>query len=209
MYDSIRAVMQSWSKSYLSNKKHYDSIKNCNSSLSNMTLGSPQGTVLGPVLFILYVNDIQRFSNHMRFVNFTDDTTVLAFNSDINNVHATVDRELVGVDNWVKTNRLSCKVSKTSYMMLSNQNKAFDIKIRDSILMKVSTDKFLGVTLDENLTFNDHVNKVNAKISKSVGVMKLYCQLPADVMVNFTILWCIPTLLMLSGMVKIGTDSCC
>ena len=68
---------------------------------------------------------------------------------------------------------------------ISNQNYAIDIRIRDSILTKIPTVKFLGITLDENLTFNDHVKNVTTKISKSVDVMgRLHCQLPADVMVK-------------------------
>ena len=102
----------------------------------------------------------------MRFVHFADDTTVFASDSDINGVHASVNRELVGVDNWLKSNRLSLNVSKTSYIQqflptrkkISNQKNALDIKIRETILTKVSTVKFLGVTLDENLTFKNHVN---------------------------------------------------
>ena len=71
-------------------------------------------------------------------------------------------------------------------MIISNQKNALEIRIRDSILTKVSTVKFLGVvTLDENLTFNDHVKNVTTKISKSVGAMRrLHCQLPADVMIK-------------------------
>ena len=70
-------------------------------------------------------------------------------------------------------------------MIISNQKNPIDIRIRDSILTKVSTVKFLGVTLDENPTFNDHVKNVTTKISKSVGVMRrLHCQLLADVMVK-------------------------
>ena len=131
-----------------------------------------------PSTFLMNVNDIHKSSNQMRFVHFTDDTTVFASDSDINNVRVTVNMELVGVDNWLKTNRLSLNVSKTSYNIISNQKNAFDIKIREPILTKVSTVKFLGLTLDENLTFNDHVNKVISKISKSVSViMKLHCQL--------------------------------
>ena len=85
---------------------------------------------------------------------------------------------------FLMANRLSLNISKTSYMIISNQQNTIDIRIRDSILTNVSTVKFLGVTLDENLNFNDHVKNVTTKISKSVGVMRrLHCQLPADVMV--------------------------
>ena len=103
---------------------------------------------------------------------------------DVNNVHATVNRGLVGVDNWLKPNRLlSLNISKTLYMIICNQKNAIDIRIRDSILTKVSTPKF--PTFDENLTFNDHVKNVTTKISKSFGVMrKLDFQLLADEMVK-------------------------
>ena len=72
----------------------------------------------------------------MRFVQFPDDTTVFASDSDINNVHSTVNRELVGVDNWLKAYRLSLNVSKTSYMIISDQKNAIDIIIGDSNLTK-------------------------------------------------------------------------
>ena len=82
-------------------------------------------------------------------------------------------------------NNKNVNVSKTSYMIISNQKNGIDIRIRDSILTKVSTVKFHGITLDENLTFNDHVKDVTTKISKYVGVMRrLICQLPADIMVK-------------------------
>ena len=70
-------------------------------------------------------------------------------------------------------------------MIISNQKNALDIKIRESILTKVSTVKYLRVTHYENLTFNDNVNKVTSKISKFIGVKRrLHCQLPANVMVK-------------------------
>ena len=99
LHNGVRGVMQRWFESYFSNRKQYVSIRNCNSSMSNISLGVPQGSVLGSVLFLLYIIDMYRSSNQMRFVHFADDTTVFASDNDINNVHATVNSELVGVDN--------------------------------------------------------------------------------------------------------------
>ena len=96
-HNDVRGVMKHWFESYLSKRKQYISIKNCSSSISNITLGVPQGSVLGPVLFLLCINDMYRSSNQVRFVHFADDTTLFASDSDINNVHATVNREVVGV----------------------------------------------------------------------------------------------------------------
>ena len=111
LHNFIRGVMQLWFEPYMSNKKQYVLIKNCSCSMSNTTLGVSQDSMLGPVLFILY-NDMYRSSNKMRFVHFADDATVFA---STNNVHTTVNRELLGVDNWLKSNRLSLNVIKISY----------------------------------------------------------------------------------------------
>ena len=81
----------------------------------------------------------------MHFVHFADDTTVFASDSDINNVHASVNRELVWVDNWIKTNKLSLNVSKISYMLIYNQKNALYIKIRETILIKVQQSNSLAL----------------------------------------------------------------
>ena len=87
----------------------------------------------------------------MTILHFADDTTIFASDSDVNYVHATVNRELV--DNLLQANRLFLNVSKISYMIIYNQKNEIDIKIRDSILTKVLTVNFLSITLDENLNF--------------------------------------------------------
>ena len=112
--------------------------QNCSYSMSNITLCVPQGSVLGQLDFILYINDMYGSLDQMHFVQFLDDTSDCASDSDLNNVHATVNRELVEVDNKLKANRLSLNVSRTSFMKFSNLKNSSDaIKVRDSILAKV------------------------------------------------------------------------
>ena len=113
LHNGIRGVMHSWFKSYLSNMKQYVSVKSSSSSMSNITSGVPQGSVLGTVLFLLHINGMHKSSNQMRCAHFADDTRVFTPDSDIHNVHAPVNKELVGVYNWLKTNRLSLNI-KTS-----------------------------------------------------------------------------------------------
>ena len=137
--------MQHWFESYLSNMNYLVLI--ClNQKLQFLYVkhytGCSTRIGVGQSTFYFVYNDMYRPSNQMRFVHFADDITVSASDSYINNAHATVNTELVGVYNWLKTNRLSVNVSKTSYMMISNQKNAIYIRIRNLILTKVSTVRF-------------------------------------------------------------------
>ena len=142
----------------MSNWKQYVSIKNCVTLCQ--ILGVPQSSVLGPVFFLLY--DMHRSTNQIRFGHFSDDTTVFASGSaGMDKVHATVNRELVTVNAGTRSTDFLWMLAKLHIWYIFNQKNASNIKLRDSILTKVSTVKFLGVTLDENLPFNDHVKKYN------------------------------------------------
>ena len=87
----------------------------------------------------------------MRFVHFADDTTVFASDSDINNVHATVNRELVGVDNWLKANRLSLNVSKISYMTIPTRKMQLRLEFEIQFLQKSQLSNSLALHLMKTL----------------------------------------------------------
>ena len=112
--------------------------------------GVPQGSILGPLLFILYVNDIICTSNALHFILFTDDTTVLYSHKDISSKTNTTNEELKEVRNWFKANKLSVNASKTNYMILGTPHmtsrKTSDnsnIALNDTILERVKVTKFL------------------------------------------------------------------
>ena len=124
--------------------------------------GVPQRSILGPLLFILYVNDITSTSNVLDFILFADDTTILYSHENIESQISVVNAELKEVSNWIKTNKLSVNASKTNYMILKTSQMTsvkaqdFNVILDDTILDRVLNTQFLGVLIDENLTLKCH-----------------------------------------------------
>ena len=113
----IRGVAYDWIKSYLCERKQYVSVNNCNSEAMNVVCGVPQGSILGPNLFILYVNDICNVSSLLRFVLFADDTNILLSGDDVKEISKTLSKQLDKLNSWFAVNKLSLNVSKTNYMI--------------------------------------------------------------------------------------------
>ena len=114
----FRGIVLEWFKNYLTNRTQYVAFNNCTSNPGNIICGVPQGSILGPLLFILYVNDITYTSNMLEFILFADDTTILYSHKDINSKINVVNKELQEVNNWFKANKLSINASKTNFMIL-------------------------------------------------------------------------------------------
>ena len=174
-YYGFRGVVLEWFKNYLNNRKQYVFHYNCKSDLKDhIVCGVPQGSILGPLLFILYVNDIIYTSNVLDFILFADDTTILYSHKDISSKTNTINEELKEVSNWFKANKLSVNASKTNYMILGTPHmtsrKTSDnsnIVLNDTIL----ETKFLGVLIDECLTWKNHIDCISKTISRNIGVM--------------------------------------
>lgn len=99
--------MNEWFRSYLSRRTQFVSVGRSCSPLTNVALGVPQGSKLGPLLFLLYINDMSKVSNMLSFVPFADDTTIFVTGKSIHNLVDLVNREIVKVDEWLCVNRLS------------------------------------------------------------------------------------------------------
>ena len=161
----LRGIVLEWFKNYLSNRKQFVSYNSCNSELKDIVCGVPQGSILGPLLFILYVNDITNTSDVLEFILFADDTTILYSHPNIENQINRINEELKEVTNWFKANKLSVNASTTNYMilgtprMVSNMDELNVNVILDSTaLEKVKHTKFLGVLIDDCLTWKNHID---------------------------------------------------
>jgi hypothetical protein len=132
-----------------------------------ITTGVPQGSVLGPLLFLLYINDIQNCSDVVSFVLFADDTNAFYSNSSINIAKEAMQREMNEILKWLSTNKLSINTTKTKLILFRARNKKqlteIDIKINDQSIEQVKCTKFLGVLIDETLIWNNHIGSVLKK----------------------------------------------
>ena len=139
-----------------------------------MNIGLPQGSVTSPYLFSLYVNDMHRCSDRLSFIHFADDTTVFLSGGDLAMLCRDVNSELVKVTEWLRSNRLSLNVDKTTFMLLTHNkidSSILPININGGRICNVSCMKFLGVTLDDRLNYNENTNILSKKLSCALGIM--------------------------------------
>ena len=166
----IRGTALDWFKSYLSNRKQYVFYNGHKSTTDTVECGVPQGSVLGPLLFIIYTNDLPNSVNNANTILFADDTTIYIANTNISTLYEILSHELANLSDWFRANKLSLNISKTNYILFSNtekQNKLPELKLADQVISKVACVKFLGVHIDEKLKWDTHINIVKKRISRS------------------------------------------
>ena len=182
-----------WFKSYLSNRKQYVQFKDSFSSYSMIRTGVPQGSILGPLLFIIYMNDIAHITNKFFFTIYADDTTLIApiCTFDVDNhlsISQNINAELKVITDWLALNKLSLNAKKTKMMVFHYHQKNISnlnlrLYINKTRIKQVQDFNFLGVVFDECVTWKEHTQKIAGKISVSVGTLnRLKRFLPVDVL---------------------------
>ena len=184
----IRGLPLQLLESYLSNRFQCVRVGSESSSHCLINVGVPQGSVLGPILFLYYINDLPNVSELMNTILFADDTTLYASSVDSGALVEELNVELHKIYKWTCSNRLSLNVSKTYAILFSkrsNRNDLLNLKFNDEVINYESTGKFLGVTLDSNLSFRSHINIVCNKLSKTIGVLhRIQFNVPSQILIN-------------------------
>ena len=173
----IRGKALDWFKSYLDQRRQYVCYGESKSNLLDVEYGVPQGSVLGPLLFILYSNDLSLCLEHSKTIIFADDTTLYIMGSNPVDIGNKMNADLKILSDWFRANKLSVNPSKTKYMMFSKKGvlprQPIDLHMDGHTLDQVASTKFLGIFFDQHLTWDVHIEYCRKKIAQGMYAMHM------------------------------------
>jgi len=178
----IRGIVKKWILNYLSNRKQFVDFDNNKSSVQKIECGVPQGSILGPLLYLIYVNDIANSSNG-NILSFADDTSLYLSDSNLDSLFVNANLEVNKLFNWFCANRLSLNPTKTKFLVLRTPNNPPNtteqkLFINGTPLAQIGSNfteqstKFLGLHLDEFLSWKNHLAQINKKIAYALFMIK-------------------------------------
>ena len=171
----IRGTLLKWFESYLTGRTQYVAFNGTNSDTHYVKCGVPQGSILGPLLFILYMNDICSVSKLLFTLLYADDTCVLLSGKDLDDLIAVLNVELISLSVWLKSNKLSLNTQKTFFMVFHRARlktaNCNDLVIDNASITRVNSAKYLGIIIDVKFNWIEHITYIKNKISKAIGIM--------------------------------------
>ena len=165
-----------WFKSYLSNRKRRTAIGNALSTTKPVPVGVPQGSVLGPLLFINFINDLPLCTRYCQNAVYADDTVLYYHSKDPKDLETRLNYDLACVSEWFNANLLTVNISKCKFIIFGSSRKLknveISIKINSYGLEMVDSYKYLGVTIHKNMNWTEHIDSISSKISQRLGLIR-------------------------------------
>ena len=178
----VQGTALNWFKSYLSNRVQFVEIDGITSRSKNIDNGVPQGSILGPLLFIIYMNDINNASHKFQAILYADDTSLSSIlktfwegNSSLTSKN--INDEILLIHDWLLANKLSLNINKTKFMIFRHPQKSVNhilnlkVHINGQEIDRVDKFEFLGLTITETMSWKPHIEKLSNKISRVIGVL--------------------------------------
>ena len=174
----IREIANDWFASYLSNRRQYVTIGGIKSDDTLITHGVPQGSVLGPLLFLLYINDFSKCSarNVFDFHIFADDINLFYSNSNLAELDSIVNYNLKMVSDWLMANKVSLNIDKTNFIIFHPPQKVkghiVKLKVSNREIAQEKFIKYLGLLIDSHLSWKYHILHISSKINRCIGILQ-------------------------------------
>ena len=174
-YYGFRGIINDWFRSYLQERKQKVCINGFESEIKTIHHGVPQGSVLGPILFLLYINDLHKCITFSETFHFADDTNFLNISNDYKTLQNNVNRDLLALHEWLLANKISLNKDKTEliyfHKVRSKVPNDLKIKMNGKRLFHSNKIKYLGVYIDETLIGKEHSDELSKKLSRANGIL--------------------------------------
>ena len=172
----IRGCTNSWFRSYLSQRKQFVSILGFESQKTIISHGVPQGSVLGPLLFLIYINDLHKAIKHSAVFHFADDTNLLNISNSYKEQIKDINNDLKSLCNWLLSNKISLNHDKTEVVFFKKNNtkipySEINIKLNGTKVYPTDHIKYLGIYLEESLSGVYHCNELSKKLRRANGML--------------------------------------
>ena len=172
-YYGVQGICNKFFESYITNRYQYTSLYNVTSNHSSISQGVPQCSILGPLLFILYINDLPNFFQNAHAVLYADDSSIFFSHEDRFILQNLVNDALVSLGKWLFYNKLHLNVAKFHYIIFKTSKSLtnFNLIFGNESLNRVSSAKFLGFCIYSELSWTVHLNMLSTKLARTVGIL--------------------------------------